>query len=252
MSCKLYANIGIGHENDIDVLKSRIVNAAHCNADAVVLSKSTPFIVIPKEKKYVSINSKWGNLPYIEVANRSEVSKENAKELTDYCNKIGIPIIWSVTDSTSAEFIKEHCGAETIKIHFDCVDPYELTRYCATNFKHIIYPYTVIEDVIAIHGKKYREFTLYHTTKNFNPDISELNLNNINEFLRQHFTVGYEGKESGIFPTMAVAYKGVDYIEKYLGEQQSDNPSILTPDQFYDLWNSLKLMTDADSHQEPI
>ena len=62
---KLYANIGVGHENKISVLESRLIAAAQCNADAVVISNSTPSLLIPEEKKYVSIPSLWGHLPYI-------------------------------------------------------------------------------------------------------------------------------------------------------------------------------------------
>ena len=47
---KLYANIGVGHENDLDVLKQRIISAAQCNADAVVIGKSTPVKTIPKNE----------------------------------------------------------------------------------------------------------------------------------------------------------------------------------------------------------
>lgn len=249
MSCKLYANIGIGHENNIDVLKERIVNAAQSNADAIVLNKSTPTLVIPKPKKYISINSKWGNLPYIEVAKKSELTAENAKIISDFCNNIGIPIIWSVTDSRAAEFIKENCNHNQIKIHYDHVDSYELTRFCSKNFEYIIYPYTCLDDVVAIHGKKFKEFSLYYTTKKFPPEIADLNLHKINGLIKKNYTVGYESREAGIFPTMSVAFKGVDFIEKYLGDANSDNPSILTPNQFYDLWNSLKLMSDADGVQ---
>ena len=67
---KLYANISIGHENDWAQIEARIIAAAQCNADALVMSKSTPHLNIPEHKKYVSINSKWGSLPYIEVAKR--------------------------------------------------------------------------------------------------------------------------------------------------------------------------------------
>lgn len=246
MSCKLYANIGIGHENDFSVLEKRVVSAAQCNADAVVLNKSTPSLVVPENKKYVSINSKWGSLPYIEVANKSELSKENAVNISNLCNQIGIPIIWSVTDSRAGEFVKEHCNAEQIKIHFDHIDSYELTRFCATNFKYVIYPHTVLEDISAIHGKKFKEFAVYYTTEKFPPQIDELKLHNIDNLIKKNFTTGYEGREAGIFPCMALSYKGLHFIEKYLGDDVTDNTSILTPAQLYDLWNSLKLMSDAD------
>ena len=81
---KLYANISIGHENDWQVLEKRIIAAAQCHSDAIVISKATPDITIPKNKKYVSINSKWGHLPYIDVAKRSEVDELNARKIKNY------------------------------------------------------------------------------------------------------------------------------------------------------------------------
>ena len=78
---ELYANISMGHENDWKVLEKRIIAAAQCHSDAIVISKSTPEFVIPENKKYVSIDSKWGNLAYIEVANRSEIDQLNAKKI---------------------------------------------------------------------------------------------------------------------------------------------------------------------------
>ncbi len=78
----LYANISMGHENDFEVIKNRIIAAAQCNADAVVISKATPKLSIPKNKQYVSIESKWGHLPYIEVAKKSEIDDLNARKLT--------------------------------------------------------------------------------------------------------------------------------------------------------------------------
>ena len=77
MSVELYANISIGHENDWEIIKSRVVAAAQCNADAVIISKSTPSISIPEHQKYTRINSKWGSLPYIDVAKKSVMSFEN-------------------------------------------------------------------------------------------------------------------------------------------------------------------------------
>ena len=78
---ELYANIGIGHENDWEVIKSRVVAAAQCNADAVVMTKTTPKLSIPENKKYVGIQSKWGFIPYIEAAQKSELDDLNCKKL---------------------------------------------------------------------------------------------------------------------------------------------------------------------------
>ena len=114
----LYANISMGHENDFEVIKKRIIAAAQCNADAVVLSKATPKLSIPKNKQYVSIESKWGHLPYIEVAKKSEVDDLTVKRINDLVEEIGIPLIWSVTDTQAASWVKDHSTSHKIKIHY--------------------------------------------------------------------------------------------------------------------------------------
>ena len=56
----LYANISIGHENDWKTLEKRIIAAAQCHSDAIIISKATPSLSIPENKKYNTINTKWG------------------------------------------------------------------------------------------------------------------------------------------------------------------------------------------------
>ena len=65
-----------------------------------------------REKKYISIDSRWGHLPYIEVAKRSELDAETASRVAKLADQIGIPVIWSVTDSAAAEFVKENINKE--------------------------------------------------------------------------------------------------------------------------------------------
>ena len=78
----------MGHENDFEVVKNRIIAAAQCNADAVVISKATPKLSIPKNKQYVSIESKWGHLPYIEVAKKSEIDDLNVRKINDLVTEL--------------------------------------------------------------------------------------------------------------------------------------------------------------------
>ncbi len=251
---KLYANIGVGHENDIDVLKQRIITAAQCNADAVVIGKSTPVKAIPKNKKYIPITSKWGTMAYLEVAKRSEVSPENAKELTKFCKEIGIPLIWSVTDSQAGAWIREHCDAQTIKIHYDAVDPIELIRYCKDNFDHVIYSHKYIHNLLGYYKQGKRDcFTVYYASEQFPPTMDQLQLGILDDLIKTFPDVSfaYEGREAGIFPGVAVAYKGIEFIEKYLGDEDSDNTSILTPEQFFDFWNSMNILFEANQVKDP-
>lgn len=249
MSCKIYANVGVGHENNYDILEKRIIAAAQCNADTVVINKSTPHLVIPQEKQYVSIQSKWGSLPYLEVAKRSELNEDNTKAVNALAEKIGIPLLWSVTDSVAAEFVKEHTNAINIKLHVDSVELDDLVEFTRSNFKHITYHlshekyFTKYYDNSSVKDK--RSFAVYHTTTSFPPKMEELQFSVMKKYINQNIQTGYEGREAGIFPALALGYMGIDYIEKYLGEPDSDNPSVLTPAQFFDMWNSMSIMSDA-------
>jgi sialic acid synthase SpsE len=243
---KLYANISLGHENRTSVLERRLVAAAQCHADAVVINKSTPALMVPAEKKYTSVSSSWGNLPFIEIANRNEISAQNAVHMADLCKQIGIPLIWCVTDSTAAEFVKEHCNANIIKLHTDAINIYELSRFCKNNFTHVIFHHSHSSEYDVLYGKHRREFTVYHSSMEFPPTYAQLNLQVCDQLIKENFVVGYESRDPGLFPSVAVAYKGVAYIEKYLGDDTSDNLSILTPEQFYEYFKNLELLEIAN------
>lgn len=242
---KLYANIGVGHENQVSVLEARMIAAAQCNADAVVITKSTPKLLVDENKKYVSIPSRWGHLPYIEVANHSELDKDTGSRVAKLAEHIGIPVIWSVTDSAAAEFVKEYCNATTVKLHHSAVNIYELSRFCKDNFSKVIFNYKHLDDANILFPHKHK-VTVYYTTDDFPPNLEDMKLHNIDNLLKKTYIVGYESKDTGIFPSITVAYKGVDYIEKYLGDEDSDNTSILTPQQFYDFFKNLEILEVAN------
>ena len=89
---ELYANISIGHENDWTVLEKRIIHAAQCQVMLLLYQKQRQKLqFLKKKKKYVSINSKWGHLPYLEVAKKSEIDEFNAQKLNKLTEEIGIP-----------------------------------------------------------------------------------------------------------------------------------------------------------------
>ena len=242
---KLYANIGIAHENNTSILEQRVIAAAQCNADAVVINKSTPHLMIPEQKRYVAIPSRWGTKSYLDVARLSELDTDSTEFLCDLCEQIGIPVIWSVTDSAAADFVKSHTGACTVKLHHDSVNTTELAEFCHRNFEHVIYNTAALPWVEKTHGVNRRNFSVYYTTDQFPPEVAHMQLSNIDRLVEQRYTTGYESRDSGVFPSVAVAYKGVDYIEKYLGDTDSNNPAVLTPDQFYDFYKYLEILGDA-------
>lgn len=246
---KLYANIGVGHENKTSVLEARLIAAAQCNADAVVITKSTPSLLIPEEKKYVSIPSRWGHLPYLEVAKRSELDPDTAAHIVGLAKRIGIPVIWSVTDSKAAEFVKEYCDATIVKLHHSAVNIYELSRFCRDNFAEVIFHMNHREEYSVLYAKFRKGLQIYYSTDEFPPSIEQLEYSKMDKLIQQGYVVGYESREPGVFPSVALAYKGVAFIEKYLGDDDSDNASILTPEQFYDYYKNLEILEIANGQE---
>lgn len=242
---KLYANISIDHQNRSEILESRIVTAAQCNADAVIITKSNPVYIIPDQNKYAPKESRWGNISYIDYARRCEVSADECKHLTDLCSHIGIPLIWSITDLDSAEFIKEYSNADTVKIHALAPDKESLGKFCFENFNHVIYHYSQEEQIKDRYIFKTREkYSIYYSVES-NSSLEELRLSTIDRLVSAHVKVGYESIFPGVFPCVATAYKGVDYIEKFLGEDDS-NPSICSPSQLYDFFKNLEILELAN------
>lgn len=249
---KVYANISIGHENDPEILTNRIIAAAQCYVDAVILSKCTPNIVVPENKKYLPINSKWGNLPYIEVARRSEVTPATVEKVLDLCNHIGIPLIWSVTDSTAAEFVKEYANPSTVKVHNDSPNLLEISKFCRRYFDNVMHNYRVAEDLNHWYTLKERsKYSIYYTTEKFPPALTDLNYNKMDSLKTQFpgVSVGYESREDSMFPNVTLYYRNIDSIEKYLGDEDSDNSCILTPQQLFEYCKNLELLETANGQK---
>jgi sialic acid synthase SpsE len=244
---KLYANISVEHNNCLETLKSRVISAAQCNCDAVVLHKTTPTLLIAEEKKYLSMPSPWGNISYIDLARRREISAEHTEEVLKLCEQIGIPLIWCVTDAISAEFARQHSnGNSTVKLHRDSIDLYELTRYCANNFSHVIFSNLHRSDYDSFYVTRRDQFTVCYTTTQFPPSADQLNFCEIDSLIDRGHIVGYESREPGVFPAVALRYKGVDFIEKYLGDEDSNNSCVLTPQQMYEFFKNLELLEIAN------
>ena len=249
----LFANIGVGHENDWECIKSRVVAAAQCNADAIVITKSTPDLIIPKQKRYLAIESKWGELPYIEVANKSEIDDLNIRKFNELTKQIGIPVIWCVTDTTAGAWVLENTDCKDIKIHFDSQNDLDLVEYCYNNFKTVRYCGSDenVEKLYNMYPSKSvrrENLFLYHTTIKFPPQVEELKLSRIDN-LKKLFpdaNIGFEGRCEEIYPDCAVVLKQINYIEKYLGDEDEINSAILSHQKFYDFFVNMNQLEIAN------
>ena len=245
---ELFANISIGHENDWQVLEKRIIAAAQCHSYAIVISKATPELTIPKNKKYVSINSKWGHLPYIDVAKRSEIDELNARKIINLTEDIGIPVIWSITDTEAGAWVIENTDCTNIKIHFDARNDFDLWKFCEQRFEEITVPFgSIIETQKPKLWKLKKNVSVYHAAYKMPSPIEALGLEKIELCKEYSDNVGYEGRSADIYPDCAVELKNVKFIEKYLGDEAGDlGDAVLTPERFYDMFINLNQIEIAN------
>lgn len=244
----LYANISIGHENDWNILEKRIIAAAQCHSDAIVLSKATPEFTIPKNKKYVSINSKWGHLPYIDVAKKSEVDELTVRKINSLTEDIGIPMIWSITDTEAGNWVLENTECRNIKIHFDSRNDFDLWKFCEDRFEYITVPFgSVLETMKPKIWNTKENISVYHAAYKMPSPIEDLGLEKL-EILKDYSQrVGYEGRSADIYPDCAVELKNITFIEKFLGDEADDlGDAVLTPSRFYDMFVNLNQIEIAN------
>ena len=60
------------------------------------------------------------------------------------------------------------------------------------------------------------------------------------------FKIGYEGRCPGIFPDCAVVFKDVNFIEKYLGDNDTENSVLLNHQEFYDFFVNMNQLEVAN------
>ena len=107
--CKTIAEIGCNHKGDIQIAKELILLAKDCGADVAKFQKRNSIELLPKEQynaPHPNPHNSYGKT-YGQHREFLEFSKEQHKDLMNYCNSIDIEYSTSVWDVTSALEISE-------------------------------------------------------------------------------------------------------------------------------------------------
>jgi len=84
----------------------------------------------------------------------------------------------------------------------------------------VIYPHTLEEYTLSYYkkSKDKNKYSLYYTPSGDVINLETLNFKILDSLTHSHLNVGYESRTNTLFPCVATAYKGIEYIEKYLGD----------------------------------
>lgn len=266
---RIVAEIGCNHMGNIDMAKKMIsIAKLYCEVDIVKFQKrDNDYWSILKPKQYFSehpnpVNS-YGDT-YLEHRKALEFTKEQHKELMDYCNEIGIEYSTSVWDLKSAQEITE-LNPKMIKIPSACNNNYEMLQYLCDNYFgeiHISIGMTTdieCEEMVKFFEKNNRakDVVLYSCTSGYpvsDDDVCLLEIKKIKEKYQNRVKdIGFSGHHNGIVIDTVAYSLGANVIERHYTLNKkfkgTDHVCSLEPEEFKTLINNLNTINKAMAYK---
>ncbi len=220
MSIIMIAEIGINHNGDMDICKQLIDTAQDSGADCVKFQKRDINQVYTQEFLDSPRISPWGETQR-EQKSGLEFSKEQYKEIDQYCKEKNIEWLASAWDLNSQIFLQQF-DCRYNKIASAMIVYEELLRMVAKEGKHTFIStgmttYNDIQKAVDIFKEEGCSFELMHTVSTYPMKPEDANLKMINT-LRDKFQcdVGYSGHEVGLAISYAASALGVTSIERHI------------------------------------
>ena len=117
-ACYIIAEIGVNHNGSVEEAKKLIDAAKQAGADAVKFQLFDPDLLatpdVPMAEYQVENTGKSGS--QLEMLQKLALSKDEHKDLFEYCSKLEIDYLCSPFDLKSAMFLVEDLGLKEIKI----------------------------------------------------------------------------------------------------------------------------------------
>tara|TARA_B100000123_G_scaffold235357_1_gene186234 strand:+ start:1937 stop:2977 length:1041 start_codon:yes stop_codon:yes gene_type:complete len=216
------AEAGINHNGSLENAIKLVNIAKRAGADAVKFQKRTINKILTKDglnKLYENANS-FGKT-YGEHKENLELSKKDFKELKQYADKIGIPLIASAWDEESVDFLYE-IGVSFYKVASADLTNFPLLEYTAKKQLPIIIStgmadFETVQEAYELVSMINDRIAILQCTSSYPTNHKDINLNVIKTY-QEHFksaVVGYSGHEQGISISIAAAALGAKIIERH-------------------------------------
>ena len=225
----LIAEIGCNHMGNIDIAKEMIETAAtFCKVDAVKFQKRCNKELLTEEQynaPHPNPANSYGKT-YGEHREFLEFTKEQHRELQEYCNKCGIEYITSVWDLTSAKEIAA-LNPRFIKIPSASNNNFEMLSWLCENYKgeiQISFGMTTHEEEKEIvelfeNCGRNQDLTVFCCTSGYPVPMQDVCLLEITR-LREAYgsrvkRIGFSGHHNGIAIDVAALTLGAEVFERH-------------------------------------
>jgi len=266
--CKTIAEIGCNHKGDINIAKELILSAKNCGADVAKFQKRNNKELLPEDQYNAPhpnpINS-YGKT-YGDHREFLEFSKEQHKDLMDYCNSIDIEYSTSVWDVTSAKEISD-LNPKLIKVPSASNTHYQMLEVLRDEYKgdvHVSFGMTTKseqEKLVAFFeekGQAKNRLIIYSCTSGYPVPFEDVCLLEIlkikDQFSSRVKDIAFSGHHLGISIDIAAYILGASWIERHFTKDRTwkgtDHSASLEPAGFSKLTRDLKATYKTLSYKE--
>ena len=219
----IIAEIGINHNGDIDLAKTMILAAKENGASFAKFQyySESSRVELNRHTSYLHETADDAELSIIEIFKRALLTPEYCKELTDYGEKVGIYVFFTVFDLESAESISRQ-GHQLIKTASMDLNNLALHSYLAQspNVKSIIISTGMsdIEEVkrtVAIYPAD-KEVMLMSCRSAYPTSYEDIDLGEIT-YLQECFglPVGFSDHTEDLYASIASIAVGASFLERH-------------------------------------
>ncbi len=253
----IIAEVNSSHNGDVDLAKQMIIEAKACGCSCVKFQSWS------QESLYAE--SYYKENPIVKrIIKKFSLSKEQIKELRDFCFEQQIDFASTPYSEEEVDFLTDVCQVPFIKISSMEINNLDFIKYIAEKGKPMIMStgmasYDEIEAAVAVIRKSCNhQLAILHCVSVYPVDPGVVNLNNITSLIEQYpeYPIGYSDHTIGSDVAGAAVALGAGIIEKHFTLDRSkmgmDNNMATEPVMMKELVNICNVIWSAMGSKERI
>ena len=214
----IIAEIGNNHNGSYSCAIEMIDQAILAGANCVKFQMRT-LDEVYRQRSIDGSGEDLGTEYVVDLLKRFELSKEEHKKLSEYCNEKGITYLCTPWDSSSLDFL-ENLSVPAYKVASADLTNIPLIELLIQTKKPLILSTGMstsdeIKFTARILDAAEAEYVFLHCNSTYPAPVEDINLSWIHELKKIHSDVGYSGHERGINITLASVTLGVSVIERH-------------------------------------
>jgi N,N'-diacetyllegionaminate synthase len=235
------AEAGVNHNGDVEIAKRMIEVAKNAGADAIKFQtfKAESIATADAPKAYYQRSTTESGESQLEMLRKLELSESAHYTLKEHCDKVGITLLSTPFDETSADLL-ERLSVPAYKLSSGDLTNWPLIEHVARKGKPLIISTgmatidEVADAVFTATGAGCKELVVLHCVSNYPATAAEVNLRAMATMQKQFaIPVGYSDHTVGIAVCLAAVALGAAVIEKHFTLDRNlpgpDHPASLEP-----------------------